>query len=609
MIEQDWRRRFRTPEVGGVRWSALRPDRLAVLSSEGGSTGAWAWDLSSGRRRISGSSIVDLWFTQVLATPDGQGVAWWDDALGDEHGRWMVAPFSGGRAAPLLPGIPDGWYSGVSLVPGVVAAGFSTDDAEYVVYVTRGGGPPRVVYRSDRAAGVGAEDPPGVGGLSADGELLCIRHAEAGDIVHPAIRVLNLAEGVGVGDVNDAGRPVLPSAWSPVRGDERLVVIRELGERSRPWIWDLSSGALEEIALDLPGDIARVWWYPDGRRLLLHHEHEARPSLHRLDLASRRTEQVVGPGGTIEDAGVRPDGTVWYRYEDGSTPPRWLAEDGTGVLALPDAATPPGRGWEPLWFGGGGGEKVQGWLLRPPGHGPHPTVLWAHGGPEWHVSDRWDPAHQAYADHGFAVLAVNYRGSTGYGATFRESLHGNLGFAESEDLLAGLDHAVERGIVDSDRVFLEGWSHGGFLATLNAGLHPERWRGVIAGIPVGDLVAAHYESAPALQAWDRVVHGGDPMEVPGVYRERNPMTYVDRVRAPVLIIAGERDSRCPLGQAMVYAHALRSRGQSVEVHLYPQGHHSPHVEERVRQVELILEFMQRCLSGGDLSRGARATTG
>ena len=77
----------------------------------------------------------------------------------------------------------------------------------------------------------------------------------------------------------------------------------------------------------------------------------------------------------------------------------------------------------------------------------------------------------------------------------------------------------------------------------------------------------------------------------------------------MLIIAGERDSRCPLGQVMVFAHALRSRGQSVKVHLYPQGHHSPHVEERVRQVELILDFMQRCLSRDDPSGRVSSPSG
>lgn len=190
---------------------------------------------------------------------------------------------------------------------------------------------------------------------------------------------------------------------------------------------------------------------------------------------------------------------------------------------------------------------------------------------------------------------MNYRGSSGYGTAFRDALQGDIGFPESEDVNAALDHLIAEGTTDPNRVFLEGWSWGGYLAALNAGLHPQRWRAVVAGIPVGDLVAAHYESAPALQAWDVAVVGGTPMDLPELYAERNPMTYVDRVRAPVLIIAGEHDSRCPLGQVMVYAHALRLRGREVELHTYPGGHHALSIEETVRHVELVVDFFRRHL--------------
>jgi dipeptidyl aminopeptidase/acylaminoacyl peptidase len=86
------------------------------------------------------------------------------------------------------------------------------------------------------------------------------------------------------------------------------------------------------------------------------------------------------------------------------------------------------------------------------------------------------------------------------------------------------------------------------------------------------------------------------MAVPALYHERNPMTYVDRVTAPVLLIAGEHDSRCPIGQVMVFAHALARRGHPVEVRTYPEGHHALRAEERIAQAELILDFLARCLA-------------
>ena len=610
-LDPAWRRRFTAPEIGSVRWSAARPGRLALVSTEGGAIGAWAWDLATGaRRRVSGGSAGT---EEAFVTPDGSGVVWWLDALGDERGRWMVTRFdasdaeavrhSGADTQPLLSGVADAWAAGLSMVPGAVAAGYATDE-DYIVVVSERGAAPRVVYRDARPAGVGREWPQGEGGLSADARLLCVRHAERSDIAHPAVRVVDLATGAEVGEILDPGRTIAPIAWSPIPGDERLVIIRETGDRQRPWLWDLGSGERRELAVALPGDVADAWWYPDGRALLLHHEIDATPSLHRLDLATGALAEVVPSGGTIDDAGVRPDGTVWYRYEDGATPPSWRVAAPTGAdlptpqpiaIAVPGDPAPPGTRWQPVAYDNAGGQRIGAWLLRPPGTGPHPTIVSAHGGPEWHISDRWDPLQQAYLDHGFAVLAPNYRGSTGYGAAFRETLRGDIGFPESEDLVAGLDHLVARGIADPARAFIEGWSWGGYLATLNAGLTADRWRGVVAGIPVGDLVAAHYESAPALRAWDDAIMGGSPMELPELYHERNPMTYVDRVAAPVLLIAGERDSRCPIGQVMVYAHALRRRGRRVEVHLYPEGHHAPRVQERVRQAEVVVDFLRRCL--------------
>ena len=108
-------------------------------------------------------------------------------------------------------------------------------------------------------------------------------------------------------------------------------------------------------------------------------------------------------------------------------------------------------------------------------------------------------------------------------------------------------------------------------------------------------MAAHYESAPTLRAWDLATMGGSPMDLPELYRERNPMTYVDRVEAPMLLIAGEHDSRCPLGQVMVYAHALRARGHEVDVHLYAGGHHALQVEEKIAHARLTIDFFLRHL--------------
>jgi dipeptidyl aminopeptidase/acylaminoacyl peptidase len=235
-------------------------------------------------------------------------------------------------------------------------------------------------------------------------------------------------------------------------------------------------------------------------------------------------------------------------------------------------------------------------LVRPPGDTPHPLVLLVHGGPEWAYPDDLDVWEQALVDHGYAVAKVNYRGSTGREVAWRTALHGgNIGFPEVEDVLAGLDHLVAAGLADPARVAIEGWSWGGYVAALAAGLHPERFAAVVAGIPVCDLVLCHEDCSPPQQAYDLAIMGGGPDDLPELYAERSPITYVGRVRAPVLLIAGEHDSACPIRQVRHYAEELLAAGGDVTLHVYDAGHHANAVEEKLLQARLQLAFLARHL--------------
>jgi dipeptidyl aminopeptidase/acylaminoacyl peptidase len=204
---------------------------------------------------------------------------------------------------------------------------------------------------------------------------------------------------------------------------------------------------------------------------------------------------------------------------------------------------------------------------------------------------------QAHVDAGFLVAMVNYRGSEGFGQAWRDALIGNVGFLELEDVLAGLDDLVARGLGDPARVVLAGWSWGGYVTLLGMGRHPDRWVAGIGGVPVGDYLAAYEDETPSLQAMDRTLLGGTPDQVPDLLRERNPITYADAVRAPLLILAGENDSRCPIRQVRNYVDRLEARGVEPEVYTYGTGHSSYDVEERIRQTAVVLDFLARHVPG------------
>jgi dipeptidyl aminopeptidase/acylaminoacyl peptidase len=138
---------------------------------------------------------------------------------------------------------------------------------------------------------------------------------------------------------------------------------------------------------------------------------------------------------------------------------------------------------------------------------------------------------------------------------------------------------------------LAGASWGGYLTLLGVGVHPDAYAAAIATVPVADYVAAYADESPALQEFDRGLFGGTPDELPELYRERSPITYVDRVRAAVLIITGANDTRCPRRQVDNYVAALRDVGVPHHYDVYEAGHGSMAIAENIRQQALALDFV------------------
>jgi dipeptidyl aminopeptidase/acylaminoacyl peptidase len=584
-----WQRRFTAPQMSFPSWIDGAPDLLAFASNEDGSWQAWTTDLSTGaRHRVSNEPIG---VEEAVVAPDGR-VVWWQDDVGDETGRWMAAAFDGSTPRPLVEGLPTGWRQGISFAgTGEIALGLSTEE-DYRAYLIPVGGTPRLIRTHRAPIGVGRLEPAGSGGLSADGRLICLRHSEHGDIVHEALRVVDDA-GETVGEQIDVGSNLDPVAWSPVLGEHRLLFTSALGAFERPAIWDLANGERHDLEIDLPGAVIPVGWWPDGSSMLARHEFEGTDQLVRIDPGSRIATLVREAPGEILGAAVRPDGSVWFLNSDVSGVPAVETDDGRTVIAPPGDPVSPGRRRVPLWFEAPNGQRAQAFVATPEGEGPWPTVMSVHGGPEWHERGGFDPETEAFVDSGYAVAIPNYRGSTGYGVAFQRALVGNPWFPESEDVIACLDALIANGIADPDRVAFAGWSWGGCLACLNAGLHPDRWKAVFAGIPSGDMVAAHYACMPELRAYDLALYGGGPEDLPEMWAERNPMSYVDRVQAPALVIAGENDPRCPPEGIVPWVEALRARGITVEAHFYPEGHHANTSTQQVRHMQLILDFFAR----------------
>jgi dipeptidyl aminopeptidase/acylaminoacyl peptidase len=575
MPEPAWRRRFRAARVTLPSWSRDDSDRLLYASNIGGKWELYAWQ----RLADSHRQVTDRAEGTIVGTldPSGESIWWFDDEKGDELGQWCVEPFRGGARRPAVP-LPAAYSAGLALARSFAIAGFS-DDSGARVSLVRDGEIHELYAHREHAY---------VAGLSRDETLLCISHSEHGDSLHRALRVMDL-RGARVAELWDGpGLGLHPAGWSLVPGDQRLLVVHERRDLPRPLIWNVAENAVDDLTIELPGEVDATW-YPDGSALLVDHEYRGRSELYRFDIGARTLTRLETEPGQIFDANVRPDGEVWYWWTRSSTPSEIRGRSGT-VLRPRGEPAPGGVAYRDHEVDG-----IPVFMAEPAGARPHPTIFLVHGGPTAHDSDAFSPEVQAWVDHGYAVVLVNYRGSTGYGRKWRDALIGSPGFTELADIAAVRRYVLDTGLADPRRLILAGGSWGGYLTLLGLGTQPELWSLGIAAVPVADYPVAFDDEMEPLKAYDRSLFGGSPQELPDLYRERSPLTYADRVAVPLLILAGENDPRCPIRQIDNYVARLRELEKPHEVYRYDAGHGSLVIDETLRQTETQLAFASRHL--------------
>ncbi|MCG8914705.1 prolyl oligopeptidase family serine peptidase [Actinokineospora sp. PR83] len=592
--EARWRARFHAARVSLPDWAWQAPDRTVYASNASGVWEIYAWDRATDTHR----QVTDRPNGTLHATvsPDGEHIWWFDDTDGDEFGSWVREPYggrpAGAAAEPAVAGAKPGYPAGLELGDEVVAVGVADDDGT-TVYLARGGAEAEVVYRNENDGGVAA--------LSFDETLLAIAHSEHGDNRHPALRVLSVADGTAVAEKWDGpGKGLDGIAFSPVEGDQRLLVLHERHGREELLIWDVATDTETEIALDLPGEVT-AGWYTDGAALLIVHTHEARNTLHRYEITTGTLSTLDTPPGVVGAAHTRKDGTVEYSTSNAAHPTavRALFTDGTDRVLL----TPPGDPAPPsaplvdafVEYANG---RVHALVARPTDapDGPLPTVFSLHGGPHAADEDRFSAYRALWLDAGFAVVHVNYRGSTGYGSAWRDAIEGRPGLTELEDVAAVHTWAVESGLADPAKCVVNGASWGGYLTLLALGTQPKLWAAGVAGVPVADYLAAYEDEMEPLRAFDRALFGGSPTEVHDRYVECSPLTYVDQVQAPVLVLAGENDPRCPIRQIDNYLDRLATRDIPYEMYRYDAGHGSLVVAETIKQSLIEVHFALKSLN-------------
>ncbi len=342
-------------------------------------------------------------------------------------------------------------------------------------------------------------------------------------------------------------------------------------------------------------DVARAYWR-DDRRLIAFGRRGMAATLLEIDLE----------GGTVRDAWsttehvgshFHPDG---HAFGDGVVvalsshrrPPTLAVVESGEVRVLADfrhaghdAVMEVVGGREEVRWRAPDGLTIEGMLTTPSGHGPHPMMLWVHGGPVGATSDRFVGTFEAVLlSRGFAILAPDPRGSSGRGRDFASRVVGDMGGADLHDLLTGVDEMVAEGSADPDRLVVAGASYGGFMSAWIP-TQDRRFKAAVAISPVTDWWSERFDSS--LGAWVGDFLGGQPDEVPHEYTARSPVLHVANVSTPVLLTAGQHDRATPVGQAVEFYRALRERGVPTEVVKYPEEGHG------VGELPTVLDLVSR----------------
>jgi dipeptidyl aminopeptidase/acylaminoacyl peptidase len=264
-------------------------------------------------------------------------------------------------------------------------------------------------------------------------------------------------------------------------------------------------------------------------------------------------------------------------------------------------------GTKPITLHSRDGLPLHGYLTTPKGTltGPLPMVLMVHGGPWWR--DFWDNSLglvQFLANRGYAVLQINYRGSTGYGRAFTEAAVGEFAGKMHDDLIDGVNWAIDQGIADRGKIAIMGASYGGYATLVGLSFTPETFACGVDIVGPSNL-ATLLETFP--QYWKPFMvmwhkHVGDPANPEQRARmlAKSPVTRADAVQSPVLIIHAANDARVNQAQADEMVAALRRAGKPVDYLLFPDAGHSGAAwtwGKRLRAYRMTEDFLAKCLGG------------
>lgn len=397
--------------------------------------------------------------------------------------------------------------------------------------------------------------------------------------------------------LTDNAAPESSAIWSP---DGRYIAYRAPDDGTHElrngyfWILDTRDGSTRRLGGQSTGELTGgSVWSADGRYLLYNEIHGTNTNLYRIDVGTGEAQALTEITGTLRAQDFSADTSrMVYSYENFTTPPDLFVSDlnGRGAQQITDA-----NPWvsESLLLSDGellswtskGDMTIEGVFIPAIGadSGSMPLIVEIHGGPAGVIENAFRHDFQMLAGQGFAVLAPNFRGSTGYGDVVLRGLMGEVGDGEFVDIMTGVDHVIAERNIDPERLGVRGWSWGGVSSSYVI-TQTDRFKAASIGAMVTNWAA---ETGPGFNFDVSLWYiGGMPWSRPEEWRRRSSITFVENVTTPSIIFHGAADETSSVGQSLMFYTALREIGRvPVRYMRFPREGHGIREPRHVRKLE------------------------
>jgi len=622
---------YMTRQVGGASWS---PDgkTVAFISNLSGRSNLWLVQSEGGWP--TQLTVSDERQTQPTWSPDGKWIAYISDYDGDEQWDIFLVSPKTGRVVNLTntreiaeespTWSPDGRYLAYMVKPKTSSV-FEID-----VYDT--------VMREVKHLTTGtAKDRMNVAPIwSADGKFIVYTQEQAkGTDSNVFLAEVASAESTLL-TPHDGERTYSASDISP-DGKTVLITSNAGDGYDNVGLLDIASKKIRWVTQD-KWEISGENFSPDGKFLTYTANVDGNTDIYLYDIATGKARALPLPKGVNQVAG-RPsaftrDGSRLLFYHTGPTAPGdlWvyaLADQEAKIKGTRAGAPAP---HEPSshdashqlthsLVGGVRSEDmvepqlvhypskdgkwtISAFVYMPynlPHNAEHPAIVYVHGGPTSQTMNTFNRFVQYMANQGYIVIAPNYRGSRGYGKEFQQANLFDMGGGDLQDVLAAADWIKQTGYADPKKLILMGASYGGYMTMMGVTKAPEVWAAGVPIVPFVNWFTEIQNEDPVLQQSDLATMG-DPEKNRALYEDRSPINFVDKITAPLYLLAGGNDPRCPKEEAQQVVDAVKKRGGVVEYKVYEnEGHGFSKVENQIDAYKRVVDFLKAHVPPADCS--------